>query len=137
VHAEPSLALLLLRGSRWFDRALLERLAVDGWSLTAAQSLVFAHLDDGGTRLAELARRLGTTRQSASELVAGLCALGVLEVVDDPEQARGRRVRLTVDGRRLTGRAAEHLAVLEAQLAERLGAAQVRALRQALETPWQ
>lgn len=134
--AGPPLAVLLLRGSRWFDRALLAALARDGWELSPAQSLVFAHLDPEGTRPAELARRLGTTRQAAAELVAGLAALGVLEVGADPARSRGRLVRLSPDGHRLAAAASAHLARLEAELAARLGARDAAALRRALQGPW-
>jgi DNA-binding MarR family transcriptional regulator len=130
------LARLLLAGSRWFDRRLLEHLAERGWRLSAPQSLVFAHLDPGGTRPAELARRLGTSRQAAHELVAGLQRAGVLDVVPDPGDRRGRLVVLTADGRRLARTAQEHLQQLERELAAALGDDAVADLRGVLEQPW-
>jgi DNA-binding MarR family transcriptional regulator len=136
VQAEQPLAFLLLRGSRWFDRGLLDRLAAQGWTLTAPQSLVFAHLDADGTRPAELARRLGTSRQAAHELVGGLVRLGALEVVEAPGGGRGRQVVLTAEGRRLARAAARHLQALERELGERLGPDAVEALRAVLARPW-
>jgi DNA-binding MarR family transcriptional regulator len=117
---EPPLAYLLLRASRWFDAGLRDRLESRGWPrLTAAQSLVFAFLDADGTPPAELARRLGTTRQAAQDLVAGLVRLELLEVADDPDRSRGRLVRLTGPGHRLAGDAAMLLDELETTLGER------------------
>ena len=126
----PPLALVLLRASRWFDAQLLERLAGRGWPrLTPAQSLVFAHLSDDGTSPSELARRLGSSRQAAHELVAGLQGLQLLEVVEDPARRRGRLVTLTPDGRRLARDARQVLTDLEDQL----GRERVEALHRLLE----
>jgi len=131
VHARTPLAWSLLQGARWFDRALLSSLAAEGWQLTPAQSLVFAHLEPAGP-----ARRLGTTRQATSELVAGLVRLGVLEVVDDPASRRGRLVRLSDDGRTLASAAARRLHALEQELGRRIGPAGLAQLRAALAADW-
>jgi DNA-binding MarR family transcriptional regulator len=75
------LASLLLRASRWFDRQLLKGLQAAGWpALTAAQSLVLAHLDRTGTPPAELARRLGHSRQATHQLLTGLVTLNLLDL---------------------------------------------------------
>lgn len=123
---EAPLALLLLRASRWFDRQLLDGLEARGWPrLTPAQSLVFAHLPPGGVAPAELARSLGTARQSTAELVAGLVALDLLVVEPDPERRGGRLVLLTPRGRELAREARRQLRALE----RRLGADRADALR--------
>lgn len=115
----PPLALVLLRASRWFDAQLLERLEGRGWPrLTPAQSLVFAHLSEDGSSPSELSRRLGSSRQAAHELVAGLQALGLLDVIPDPARRRGRLVTLTPTGRRLARDARSVLADLEDQLGQ-------------------
>ena len=128
---EP-LALLLLRASRWFDQQLLEGLEQAGWPrLTAAQSLVFAHLDPRGIAPSALARRLGTSRQGTQELVAGLVRLDLLEAVPDPARRGGRLVLLTARGSALTDDARRRLAELERSLGEE----RVAGLR-ALLAPW-
>lgn len=128
-EAEVPLALLLLRASRWFDRRVVDGLEHRGWPrLTGAQTLAFAHLDDDGTPPAELARRLGTTRQATADLVAVLVRLDLLEVVDDPARARGRLVRLTGRGRDLAADARDLLDRDERDLPPR----EVAALRRAL-----
>jgi DNA-binding MarR family transcriptional regulator len=114
------LAYLLLQAGRAFDAALREELASRGWPrLSAAQSLVFAHLEPQGTPPAELARRLGTTRQAQQDLVAGLARLGLVETVAAPDRSRGRLVRLTESGRALATDAAGILARFEEELGER------------------
>lgn len=122
---EP-LALLLLRASRWFDQQLLDRLEQQGWPrLTPAQSLVFAHLVPAGIAPATLARQLGTSRQAAQDLVAGLARHGLLELVADPTRHRGRLVTLTPTGRVL----ARDAQVILSHLEKGLGLERVTALR--------
>lgn len=115
--AHVPLALLLLRASRWFDRLVIDGLEERGWlRLTPAQTLAFAYLDTGGTAPSELARRLGATRQSTADLVAGLGRAGLVEVVDDPGRARGRLVRLTSRGEDLAADARDILGRAERAL---------------------
>lgn len=123
------LALLLLRASRWFDRQVIDGLEARGWPrLTPAQTLAFAHLDADGTAPAELARRLGSTRQAAADLVAVLVRDGLVEVVDDPGRARGRLVRLSDRGEAL---AADARAILR-EREDGLPAPEVARLREVL-----
>ena len=103
------LALLLLRASRWFDQQLLRELHREGWpALSPAQSLVFAYLDPDGTTPAELARRLGNSRQATSQLLAGLVALDLLAFQPNPARRGGLLVGLTDRGRAL-GRDADRI----------------------------
>lgn len=120
------LALLLLRASRWFDRQLLAGLAQRGWpTLSPAQSLVFAYLDPSGTTPAELARRLGQSRQATQQLVQGLVAHDLLALIPNPARRGGLLIRLTDRGRAL----AEDASQLFQSLEEQLGAGPVEALR--------
>src|SRR4051794_19937205 len=100
--AEPPLARLLLRASRWFDARSREELERRGWPrLSAAQTALFAHLEENGIAPAELARRLGHTRQATSDLVNGLVRLDLVQVLDDPDRRGGRLVCVTPRGREL------------------------------------
>lgn len=113
---QKNLALMLLKAGLWFDLRLLDGLTARGWPrLSGPQSQLFAHLDQHGTRPAELARRLGTTRQSTQELVGGLVRLGLMEVVQDEGRKRGRLVKLTEKGRQIGFDARQILVELEAQ----------------------
>lgn len=124
------LALLLLRASRWFDRQLLVGLEQNGWpALSPAQSLVFAYLDRSGTTPAELARRLGQSRQATHQLVQGLVAHDLLVLVPNPARRGGLLIRLTKRGRALAEDARQLLQTLE----EQLGATPVEALRTHLD----
>ncbi|WP_336317773.1 MarR family winged helix-turn-helix transcriptional regulator [Streptomyces lavendofoliae] len=133
----PSLPQLLIEARRWFDEALRESMRAAGEEpVTAAQGAVFATLDDGGTTISELARRVGVTRQTAHQAVHGLIAMGLLEQIPDPASARNRLIRTTAEGARVHRRALATLEVLEDRLAARIGQDAVTGLRAALTAPW-
>ncbi|MET9319529.1 MarR family winged helix-turn-helix transcriptional regulator [Streptomyces sp. NPDC003038] len=128
---------LLAQAKRWFEDALLAGMQAAGERpVTAAQAAVFATLDDGGTSIAELARRVGVTRQTAHQAVHSLMGMGLLEQVPDPASARSSLVRVTAEGDRVHRRALATIAVIEGVLAERIGVAATAALRDALTTSW-
>jgi len=86
-----------------------------------------------GARITALAQAARITKQSMSALVDHLETHGYVERVDDPDDARATRVRLTARGRAY-GRAARVFGrELELELAERIGAKHVEDLRVALE----
>ena len=132
-----NLALSLLQASDWFNDALLHRLQTKGWpDLTHSHALVLAHLDPAGTRPAELARRLGITRQSTQKLVQTLVELDVLEVIVDTDDARATVARLSGGGRALAKVVSKELRMMERELARRIGDANIDALRNSLALPW-
>ncbi|MFJ8669769.1 MarR family winged helix-turn-helix transcriptional regulator [Streptomyces sp. NPDC093600] len=128
---------LLGDARRWFEEGLLAGLEAAGATpVSPTQVQLFAVLDDQGTTVSELARRMGVTRQTAHQAVHGLVAAGLLEQVPDPASARQRLIRRTPEGERAHRKAGIILDRLEAQLAERIGQKAVDALRVTLETPW-
>ncbi|MDQ8702828.1 MarR family winged helix-turn-helix transcriptional regulator [Streptomyces sp. LHD-70] len=128
---------LLGDARRWFEEALFDALARAGAEpVSPTQAAVFAALDEGGTTVSELARRMGVTRQSTHQAVHGLITLGLLEQAPDPDSARRRLIRRTPAGERAHEQARCTLARLEQVLAERIGQEHVAALRSALEAPW-
>ncbi|NSC24732.1 winged helix-turn-helix transcriptional regulator [Streptomyces albus subsp. chlorinus] len=128
---------LLGEARRWFEEALLAALAATGARpVSPAQAQLFAVLGEEGATVAELARRMGVTRQTAHQAVHGLVDAGLLERVPDPASARQRLIRRTPEGERVHGQAQRVLGELEDRLAERIGPARVAALREALEAPW-
>lgn len=133
----PDLARLLLVGWRWFDDGLREGLRQAGFGeITTAQSMVFPFLDLDGTRPSDLAIRLGTTRQAAHQLITGLSAQGLVELLPDPTSKRSKLVRLTSRGQQSLTAAHACLRKLEQELAERIGAQQAGELRGLLLQAW-
>ncbi|WP_327410718.1 MarR family winged helix-turn-helix transcriptional regulator [Streptomyces sp. NBC_01281] len=128
---------LLGAARRWFDEGLLAALeAEDVDPVTATQLNVFAVLDEQGTTVAELARRMGVTRQTAHQAVHSLIAVGLLEQNPDPESARRRLILRTAKGRTAHERAEAMVGQLERTLAARIGEDAVAALKATLEQPW-
>lgn len=126
---DPPLARLLLLASRWFDARSRDLLEAEGWPrLSPAQTLLFAVLDEDGTPPAELARRLGNSRQATAQLIDGLHRLGLVELVDNPRRRGGRLVRYSDRGRELRAAAYRILTDLEAGL----GARRAQSLRRLL-----
>lgn len=91
------------------------------------------HLETTGTRLTDLAKRAGMTKQSMAELVAQLEKQGLVFRSPDPSDARARLIQFTPLG--LSWLEAFRLAVeqAEAELAGRLGAATVDDIKLALK----
>ncbi|MEU6992433.1 MarR family winged helix-turn-helix transcriptional regulator [Streptomyces sp. NPDC046465] len=128
---------LLGEARRWFEEGLLAAMEAAGATpVSPTQVQLFAVLDDEGTTVSELARRMGVTRQTAHQAVHGLVGAGLLAQVPDPASARQRLIRRTGEGERAHGAAGAVLARMEQRLAERIGGASVDALRAALEAPW-
>ena len=100
---------------------LVARLAAAGFTGgTPARYAVFENLDPGGTRLTDLAARVGITHQSMSELVSVLEQAGYLERCPDPSDRRARIVRLTPAGRQVVHRAIREMAAIEDEWRTRL-----------------
>lgn len=136
-RSDSNLGQLLLRAFRWFDEGLVARLHAAGWpELTRAHSLLFAVTDQHGTRISELARRAGVTRQSAHQLVTELVRLGLMELRADPANKSAKLAVPTVEGRRSVQAALRAIAELERELSVRIGPDQVIRLRDALDRDW-
>ncbi len=132
-----NLTRLLLERYRWFDDALRSRLEQEGMTgLTTAESMVFPYLDARGIRQADLARRLGITRQSTQTLVQGLERKRLIELVDDPTDGRSKLVMLTSEGQRTIPVALSIFEELEAALEDRIGSDDVAHLRATLTRDW-
>jgi DNA-binding MarR family transcriptional regulator len=125
---------LLFKVSRLLDEAALRRIAAQhaGPRLRRSHTSLLPHIDLEGTRVSDLAERLGVTKQAVSQLVDDLEQLGVLARVSDPEDARARRVIFTERGRRGLLEGLAVLRALESELAASVGETCMKHLRAAL-----
>ncbi|RKN48341.1 MarR family winged helix-turn-helix transcriptional regulator [Micromonospora endolithica] len=123
------LPLLLLAGFRTLIDDLHRELARQGHpDLRPMHGFVFQAVGVGGTTATDLGQRLGISKQAAGKTVDRLVALGYLERVDDPSDARRKLVRLTPRGHDGLRRSAVVFDQLRAGWAARLGADRVAAL---------
>ena len=59
------------------------------------------NVDENGTRISEIARRAGMTKQATGQLVAEFVELGYIKLVPDPEDGRAKIARYSAKGKRL------------------------------------
>ncbi|MBX3707612.1 MAG: MarR family transcriptional regulator [Pseudomonadales bacterium] len=121
----------------WLDDGLQAHLArTTGVSVPRAQSMIMVCIGDGVQRQADLATRLGVSKQAVQQALKELVGKGLVTVEQDPDNGRQRIVRFTARGRRLREVAVEGLLDLEALLEQRIGRARLDALQDALAVDW-
>ncbi|WP_298193245.1 MarR family transcriptional regulator [Novosphingobium sp.] len=126
---EHSFGRLLLRASRQYNEAAIDKVRASGHpQLTLAHAAILPHIDIAGTRLTEVARRAGLTKQSASELIINLQQLGYVSREADPDDRRSQRVVFTASGRAFLQAAYLAKTELELDLTARLGRANAEQL---------
>lgn len=132
-HPELPLGALLRDAYEAVMDFVLARLAEDGFAdVRPAHLAIFQHLSPAGSRIGELATRARLTNQSVGYLVDALEALGYVQRVDDPEDRRGRLVRLTPHGEDEMAACGRALADLEQSWSDQLGADRFVELRRML-----
>lgn len=130
-----SVGQLLLKCARLLDERALARVARASKgrvALRPAHTRLLPHLTLEGTRLTELAAKLGVTKQAVGPLVADLEAMGVVATVADPDDARAKRVRLTPKGIQGIHQGLAALREVEGEIEARLGAKAMKGLHEAL-----
>lgn len=125
---------LLFKAARLLDERALARIAEQPGrvQLRRSHTSLLPHIDLEGTRITDLAARLGVTKQAASQLVDDLEQLGVLARTPDPEDARARRVVFTELGRAGLLEGLNTLRALERELSDKIGERKMEQLRTAL-----
>jgi DNA-binding MarR family transcriptional regulator len=133
--AEPQLARLLLEAHRALSSELGEELEERGWpELRAPQATLLLNVDRrSGTRLTELARRAGVTKQAMMVVVDDLELRGLVRRTPDPEDGRAKVVRLTARGRTCAAECRRAFAAVDARARRSLGGRRHDGLREALE----
>jgi DNA-binding MarR family transcriptional regulator len=119
-----STAQLLFRCARLLNEQSLALLrARTGQDVRPAHATLFPHIDLEGTRLTELARRVGVSKQAVGQLVDDLERMGAVERIPDPADGRARLVRFArgPDGEHAILAGLRVLGEVEARLAAELG----------------
>lgn len=124
---------VLFKVARLLDERALARVAErHGARLRRSHMSLFPHIALEGTRVTDLADKLGISKQAVSQLVDDLEALGVLARVVDEHDARARRVIFTPRGREGFFEGLAVLRDLETELAVAIGKQRADHLRDAL-----
>lgn len=119
---EGLLLRLLFRTTDTMNRTMADRIRARGYEdFQSSFTGVLAHIDTEGTRVGTLARRMGVTRQAASQRLQEIEALGYLERVADPKDRRAVIARHTPAGRRILLTAIEVMIGIEDEYEKILG----------------
>ena len=125
---------LLFKAARLLDELALQRASERSGRprLRRSHTSLLPHIDLEGTRITDLAERLGVSKQATSQLVDALEGIGVLARVPDPDDARAKRVVFTQAGREGLLEGLALLRELEQELASQIGSQSMAELRKAL-----
>lgn len=129
------LPLLLFAGFRSLIDQLHAELAARGHpDVRPVYGFAMQAIGVRGASASEVGRRLGVSKQAAGKTVDRLAAIGYVERVDDPRDARSKLVRLTPRGVDCLAQSAEIFDRLRASWVESLGDDRVRLIESSLRT---
>jgi DNA-binding MarR family transcriptional regulator len=124
---------LLFKAARLLNERAVDRARARGQvPLRTIHTTVLPHIGFEGTRLTDLAAKLGVSKQAAGQLVDELVSFGHLERVADPNDARAKLIRYSKKGKAGVLEGLAILKELEAELAEIVGAQTMKAVHDAL-----
>jgi len=127
----------LVRASFWLDDGLQAYLLCHtGVSVPRVQSMMMVCIADGIDRPLDLAKRMHVSKQAIQQSLKELVAKDLILLETDPNDGRQKLIKYTQHGRKVTEVAKEGALKLEAELALRIGAKQVAAIREALALDW-
>jgi DNA-binding MarR family transcriptional regulator len=129
-----SVAQLLFKCARLVNERAISRVneRATGPALRAAHTTLFPHLNAEGVRGADLAKKLGVTKQAVSQLVTELEEWGVVEQVADPQDGRAKLVRFTKKGEQALLQGLAVLGEVETELSDKIGKRRMQELHTAL-----
>lgn len=129
-----SVAQLLFKCARLLNEQALARVRElgDVPTLRPAHAALFPHIELEGTRLTELARRVGVSKQAVNQLVNELEAMATVERVPDPTDGRAKLIRFSARGREALLHGLTVLRGIEEELRAKIGDGSMRALHRAL-----
>ncbi|MBX6745927.1 MAG: MarR family transcriptional regulator [Acetobacteraceae bacterium] len=117
----------LLQAGRQWRRLAQEALAAHDISEARAAPLLWVGRLGGGVRQVSLAAHVGIEGASLVRLLDQLSAAGLVERRDDPEDRRTKTIWLTEEGKQLTERIEQVLAVLRERILRDVSQADIQA----------
>ncbi len=133
----PTLRMLLMQKHELvYERAFAAASSYGYGFVTPAMARLFIQISSEPMSISELARRLAISRQSVHETVSAAARLGLVELVDDARNRRVRIVRFTSAGKQMSRTVLAVDLQVERAIAARIGAKNVRTLKQILSMMW-
>ena len=128
---------LLTERAEWFERALSALAELDGYGdLPPPLVQMCKYIGKDPVRMTVLAEHLGVSRQRVAQIAGEGCERGLLELSDDPEDGRVKRVGFSAEGWTVARKAAARMAQIETELARRIGRRNLEQLCELLATDW-
>ena len=127
-----ALGRIATRMSLRFQRDLAERLSLDE-DVSPAQKTLLINIEDAGTRVTTLAKRLNVSKQAASKLVLELEARDLVVRTPDPADSRAIVVSYTDTGRSIVEDTVGYFDEIEAQIAAHFGRGKLAKLRKEMK----
>lgn len=127
----------LLQGFYWFDNGLQSYMRARGWpALTAPQSMVMLNISIDIVKPAEIARRLGISRQAVFMTLKQMEDLNIIRLESDPLDKRSKIIKLTEMGQAMHRDAQDSHRKLLDELGQRIGTSHVVELTTAFGRNW-
>lgn len=121
---------LLVSASKLFESRILHDINSNGFpQITLAHLAVPRSLDLEGTRITEMARREGVTKQAMAKLVHSLQTMKVVKLSDDPDDGRAKFVLFTNRGLKLLAEIRKSISQREAELSGIIGEASLERMK--------
>ena len=118
----------------FLDRATIKLQRRGHKNIGMAQSALLRNLDFSGTQLTTIAKRAGVTKQAIIKIARDLHERRYIKIVPDPNDRRGKIVRLTPKGFRLVNDVMEVAAEVEDEVAAVIGRKEIENLRATLDS---
>jgi DNA-binding MarR family transcriptional regulator len=130
---QEHLGWLLGRADRLFAEGVTRAMNARGFAgVRLVHIALIRNVDEGGTRITEIARRAGMTKQATGQLVAEFVDLGYIRLIVDATDRRAKIARYTPKGKRLLRAIVASIEETESAVAGVIGRAELRALRTVL-----
>lgn len=135
--ATRHLMLHLFEHFSWMDEQLQMRIRQKGWpDISRPQSMVMLNIAAGIRRPAEIARRLGVSRQAVHTTIRQLATKGIVELTADPDDQRHRQLVLTEKGQQMRRDAQAIVNFLTDAVQAQLGQPLFEQMMAGLEAGW-
>jgi DNA-binding MarR family transcriptional regulator len=130
----PNTLEMLFRAARLANEEAIRRVNADAGTPVFRQAIanLLPHISFTGIRVSALADKVGVTKQAVSKVLGEMVEQGVVELVPDPADARGRLVRYTARGAQAIQHGLGVLTGIERELAAEVGERRMQELHRAL-----
>ena len=105
---------------------------LDASGIRLVHIALIRNVDENGTRISDIAKRAGMTKQATGQLVAEFVELGYIRLVADPNDGRAKVARYTAKGKRLLRAIVDAIEETEAALERAIGSADTATLKRIL-----